>query len=252
MVVYEQRSPDISAAGTSSAERPIYCIEKTKPFVTERDLVEKFTDSAIDNDSINGYFCELDAGNGVADIVVYKLRRDWENYSSLISIKPQWAYALKALPYRKTFDLDMLRKLTGLSKKTALKVLNEYINAGFCRKNSLGWIKEKQPRPPVVQMHAIEAKLRDWRKALYQASRYLDFAHQSWVLLDNKYCHLALENSREFTRRSIGLLTVSPNGDFKVLINAKTSAPRSQISYWNANVTLMRNISTLDNFSYTS
>ena len=242
MVIYPLRSSNISDMRAYNLTDELFSIEKTDPFVSEFELVDKFMNVTNLNDTINGYTSEFDAGNGVADIVLYKLRSDWNRYANITKIKPQWANALIVLPYRKLFDLNYFSNLTCVTRATALRILNDYIEAGYCQKRKSGWIKIKQPRPPIPKMYAIEAKLRDWKKALHQATRYLDFAHQSWVLLDNYYCLPAIENKMEFEKRKIGLMTIRPSGALTILIDAVATAPRSPIRYWNANVTILNKL----------
>lgn len=214
------------------------------PFTSEEALVQDFSryEKFRSNDSY-GHILELDAGNGIADIGIYELRADWQKYVDITSLRPQWTYPLVRLPYRKVFQVDDFRALACVSHQTAKKILREYSLAGFCNKTSRGWIKLHQPRAPVNRIYAIEAKLRDWRKALYQASRYHDFAHQSWVLIDHYYCATALKNRSEFIRRNVGLASIEKDGKLIIHINSKINSPKSQFRYWYAaNLILKQNL----------
>lgn len=59
---------------------------------------------------------------------------------------------------------------------------------------------------------AIEAKLRNWKRALYQAFRYKWFAFYSYVVLDSRYIKPALRNIEEFEHRNVGLAEIDLNG----------------------------------------
>jgi len=213
---------------------------ETTPFIAEADLVDKFESATkpfiFDR---TGFLAELDAGNGIADIAIYKQRKDWTNYSDLTHLKPQWVYPMVALPYRKLFSTSQFSKLACISEKTASKILNMFCDIGFCTKSVNGWIKIKQPRAPIKQIFSIEAKLRDWKRALYQATRYLEFSHQSWVLLDSHYSKPAIKNLQEFQIRNIGLLTMNSSGEINIINNSISSPPKSLYRYWFANTVIL-------------
>lgn len=205
------------------------------PFASEEALIQDFSlrEKLKSNNSL-GYILELDAGNGIADIGLYELREDYKKYADIASVRPQWTYPLVRLPYRKKFLLEDFKTLACVSQKTARIILNEYSLAGFCSKTSRGWIKLHQPRPPINKIYAIEAKLRNWKKALFQASRYHDFATQSWVLLDHYYCRVAIKNKNEFIKRNVGLASIEKDGKLLVHIKPENSKPKSQYRYWYA------------------
>ena len=56
-----------------------------------------------------------------------------------------------------------------------------------------------------VEVVAIEAKLRLWRKALAQAQAYRVFANQALVVLDGNQVQVTEELRREFSAASVGL-----------------------------------------------
>ena len=215
-------------------------VEQPVSFSSESELVQTFTTNSHKNISNHlEWASELNAGNGIADIVLYNTRKDWKNNSSLAMIRPQMANSLVALPYRKSFDIEYFSSLACISKSTSERVLKEFSLAGYCDKSASGWIKLKQPRPPIANIYAIEAKLKDWRRALLQATSYQEFANQSWVLMDSKFCKKAMENKLEFTKRNVGLISISPDGKLNPLIGCSTIMPKSQYRFWYANVLLL-------------
>ncbi|MCM8885616.1 MAG: hypothetical protein LC541_20345 [Candidatus Thiodiazotropha sp.] len=234
---------EVSKSNLQNNEMDISYTSSPSPFLSEKALVREFSNLAkFRVDSSIGHTMELNAGNGIADIGIYKLRADWKNYANIALLRPQWAYPLVSLPYRKTFNENILKTLACVSNKSAKIILKQYCAAGFCHKNSSGWIKVHQPRNPINQIYAIEAKLRDWKKALYQATRYHEFAHQSWVLLDHYYSGIALKNKNEFIKRNVGLASIERDGKLSIHINSVTSAPRSPYRYWFATSLILREI----------
>lgn len=73
------------------------------------------------------------------------------------------------------------------------------------------------------ELFAFEAKISKWRNALNQAYRNSSFAHYSYVLLPSSAVRIAIENSKEFSRRSIGLCSIKPD-----IIQIEIEAPKNE------------------------
>ncbi|KRS22457.1 hypothetical protein AAY72_03205 [Alishewanella sp. WH16-1] len=231
---------DISLLSRSYATIPVY---QSEAFDTEFDLVNKFEDLMTVFLS-NQYTLEreFDCGYGIADAVLFKHRLG-ESVVDLSQISPDWAYTLKTLPYRKSFDINFIRTISGVSLSSAKKALDEFVNAGFCvRKPDAQFVKIKQPRTLTSNIVAFEAKLRDWKKALIQASRYKTFANESWVLLDRSQANAAISNLAEFEKFNIGLATFSTDGTYDVYHEPTTETARSSIAFWKANTLLAKRL----------
>ena len=56
--------------------------------------------------------------------------------------------------------------------------------------------------------YAFEAKLTNWRRALFQAFRYKAFVNKSYVILDSDFVNPALSQLDRFHRSNVGLLCV--------------------------------------------
>jgi len=59
-----------------------------------------------------------------------------------------------------------------------------------------------------IQAIAFEMKIKNWRRALTQAFRYLAFAHYAYVVMDDAFCRPAIQNIRLFRKSNIGLLSI--------------------------------------------
>lgn len=205
------------------------------PFCSESSLIEEFlTVIRLPEAQSVFVYSELDAGNGIADVAIMAKRRNNEKYRFLSQLKPQWVYPIVALPYRKLFDTELFANLACLSSVTAARILRKCCDLGVCEKRSHGWIKTIQPRAPYNKIYAIEAKLRDWRRALFQASRYQEFSHQSWVLLDSHYAAPAISHIDEFKRRNLGLLVLGKSGHLMSICEPSIAEPKSMYRYWYA------------------
>lgn len=229
--------PDFQNSDLSSPSCFSY-LKKTFPFESEDSLVNEFK-NITKTKNIKprsrkkfGLVTELESGNGIADIVVFKLRSNWKEYSGISTLNPRWTSILISLPYRKVFTINDFIKIACCSNQTAEKILKAFEQSNFIIKAKHGWLKIKQPRPPINTIYAIEAKIKDWKRALYQASRYKEFANQSWVLLDNHYCRPALDNLGEFKKRNIGLLTIDAESNINVIVESLTQMPNVDYRYW--------------------
>ncbi|PTP42745.1 hypothetical protein [Vibrio splendidus] len=211
-------------------------------FRTELDLVLRFEELVTSRISSNFKLeKEFDCGFGIADAVLFKYR-DIE-IDRLSKINPSWAYTLKSLPYRRTFSTKDVVDISGATTQSCKLALKQFIEAGYCvEKRDDVYVKVKQPKPVSNKIVAIEAKLKNWKRALWQASRYKTFSNESWVLLDRKHVKPALENIDVFKKFNIGLATFSTDTCYEVFFKPKIDVHKSEIAYWKANTILAQRI----------
>lgn len=74
------------------------------------------------------------------------------------------------------------------------------------------------------ELVAIEAKLKNWKSALYQAYKNTSFANYSYVLLPPESLKSAIKNKEEFIKRKVGILTLD-NGEIKIILKAERIFP---------------------------
>ncbi|KKK71186.1 hypothetical protein LCGC14_2916450, partial [marine sediment metagenome] len=75
---------------------------------------------------------------------------------------------------------------------------------------------------------AIEAKLKDWKRALKQAYRYKWFAEYSYVVMDAHYSNSAIKNINVFEKYNVGLATITTTGELKRYYNPTRERPFDQ------------------------
>lgn len=218
-------------------------MKKIARFESESDLVRLAKEIvAPARNGIFGLADEFDCSDGIADLVLYRLRPNLQRSQGLQHLSPRWAAALHALPYRKGFTADWFAATNLITRRRALQALNEYQRAGFCKPMVTKglWIKTRQPQPLVTEIYAVEAKLRAWKRALAQASRYRAFSHESWVLLDAASIKPALAGLDLFVEQNVGLATLSTEGTFLRHYVPEKKAPTDAWRYWLANVLIAR------------
>jgi hypothetical protein len=148
------------------------------------------------------------------------------------------------LPLGMTIDVKGFSTRFGISESSAHGALAAYADANYCiyKPDGRAWIKTREPMPVAERIVALEAKLRDWRRALYQAVQYASYAFEVWVVLDTAFLQPALVHVDEFEKRGIGLLALSENGESEVVSAAARKPPRSHERFWQANAEIVRRL----------
>lgn len=211
----------------------------TEAFLSESNLVQGFLSVMTGTEGKSFHvLTEVASVNGIADVVMFRRHRGSQP-SSLSDVPPRWAFALRAIPYRKKFTTEEFCGLALVQPKTARGVLQSFVDAGYCKFTNAYWIKIRQPVPVATEIIAVEAKLKDWNRALKQAYRYLDFANSTWVLLDEKRIEPAFKKIHEFQRLNVGLASISSNSaTITVYFSPRKQKPRSEVRFWQANAIL--------------
>jgi hypothetical protein len=187
---------------------------------------------------------EFNTSSGIADLLGIGLTTAGTAGPALGRIPPKWAYALHCLPHEEPFTSDHLAALANVSLASARSVLRVFGESGFCEQvpQSRQWIKTSQPEPIATRIVAVEAKLRDWRRALYQAAQHTAYASHSWVVLDLTALPNARRYEHEFENRGVGLAGLSTDGEIEVVVEASENTPRLHSRYWQANAEIARRL----------
>jgi hypothetical protein len=85
---------------------------------------------------------------------------------------------------------------------------------------------------PFTNVVAIEAKLKDWSRALVQAYRNKQFAEESWVLIDHAYARSALTNATRFAHSGVGLASLDSSGNLFIHVVSERREPLSRTHEW--------------------
>lgn len=186
-------------------------------FIAEKDLIQAFMNVAANflrlnvGKSISPYFLveEFDSQCGVVDIVMGTYSRLDQKELSRKSISGNWARPISNFTEDQEIEMNGFMQTFGISKTTARTRFKEYSEAGFIKKVSNGQYKVVKEYKIVTEtVISIEAKLRNWKRALQQATRYKRFSNNSYVLLDEKHIGPALKSINIFKERNIGLISM--------------------------------------------
>lgn len=197
-------------------------------FESEKELVSllKETIESTYMDMPIKIFNEVSLGFGIADLVVSNLdlskNRPEELYCQLGTTE---IHVFTLLENRKSLTLPEIIDITRINKYRLQVALNELENRGLVQCQSEKYFIIKEFELSFKLNYAVEAKLRDWKRALKQAYRYLWFADYSYVVMDDYYSGPALKQIDLFKQYNVGLASINSEGELKRYYNPKRQEP---------------------------
>jgi hypothetical protein len=84
---------------------------------------------------------------------------------------------------------------------------------------------------PECEIWCFEGKLRDWKRALYQATRYRAFAHRSFVVMPEDCIQAAERQVDRFRLARVGLISLDDSGRFRTITKPRSKEPRSSVMF---------------------
>ncbi|MFA6400016.1 MAG: hypothetical protein WCX31_00090 [Salinivirgaceae bacterium] len=171
-------------------------------------------------------FEEVSLGYGIADIIISRLKKP------LINIEPSFPVLnvsdiniFNLIQINEGITFDTILDTTKGSRESLIKSLDVLIRSNYLyTRNSAFFIRENYELP-FHENFAIEAKLKDWKRALNQAYRYKWFAEYSYVVLDSHFANPAIKNMDLFSKFNIGLASISKDGKLIKYFTPKRHQP---------------------------
>lgn len=90
-----------------------------------------------------------------------------------------------------------------------------------------GFVLGPAYRIPRAEIWSFELKLRDWRRALYQATRYRAFSQRSFVVMPSDQDGPARRQKDRFRLAGVGLASFDPVRGIRVHVSPRRITPRS-------------------------
>ena len=221
-------------------------------FKKEKDLVDAFSINIkkflrkILNKSINRYFVikEFDSYIGIADLILGTYKPYLSKRTCREPINLNWIYPLIDFKLKEVISVDEFMDKYGVSKKSALSRLSNYTEASFLNKiDNYQYRVIKKYEFVTDNVVAVEAKLENWRRALFQANRYKKFSDFTYVLLDESYANSAISNIEEFKINNIGLITMNNSG-FNIHYLSQEKNPKKENYFVRVNEAAYSNFSS--------
>ncbi|WP_141552618.1 MULTISPECIES: helix-turn-helix transcriptional regulator [Bacillus cereus group] len=188
------------------------------------------------NEGTNKYIIkrEIDCWQGRADLVTAEVKGDsCINNEQAIAMSNLTNAQILALLHKKApRSIQYLRNKTCLSEQTVKKSLRELMNLNVVTIDYKGnYIFHSDFQIPKVTFNAYEAKLHNWKRALYQAIQYYGFSQYSWVIMPEQYIKPAQQNIYSFKENGIGLIGMDKHGNRKIYLKAKKNQPSRKAFY---------------------
>lgn len=203
-------------------------------FESEKQLVNEVLDclqsslckSLIDLQSEHQVLLqEVDLGYGIADIVLTHTSEHLEKretFLNLIEIR-----LLKIISRSAGIKIELISERTKLNRRKTLLAITNLINLNLVQiKNDEVYPQNEYVRT-VTKTIAIEAKLKNWQRALKQAYRYKWFSHKTFVCLPVDSINPALKNIEKFKQMGVGLLGFSESMGIQTLYEHESEEPIS-------------------------
>lgn len=178
---------------------------------------------------------EVDAGVGVADLVLAKRSpRSTKALQAAAMVSPRLAVLLKQGVGDAIKSRAELAAFLGTSEGAAQRVAAQLIAAGVATHSRGSLTISGLRTPPFEQLIAVEAKISDWQRVLVQAYRNLQFADESWVVLDHAFARPAIAQLDRFRIAGVGLASVERGRGLFIHHAAATQGPMSLAKRWQA------------------
>lgn len=162
------------------------------------------------------FLTELDCGYGIADVVFYNLDKKIvsKRYSNkLLQFTKGQLQTILALQENKSVSITYLKKRLSFSEAyIKYHILRFLIENGIITEDNQEYRLSFDYVVGLKETIAIEAKLQDWKKGLYQAYRYKWFAEESYLAIYEKNLSRPLKALEQFKKLNVGLMSVGRNG----------------------------------------
>jgi hypothetical protein len=186
-------------------------------------------------------FMEHEGGFGRPDLLLYSMSPNARlDIRALADLNPRLAPLLSVSAAESISTYGALAAAMGVSEPDARKVARMLQRLGRLQIEGATIKLEPIRAFPFQEIVAIEAKLRDWRRALTQAYRYRHFSSEAWVLLDHGSISAALSRLDQFKATGIGLASFSLAGDLYVHISALNQPLQNEPLAWRTQAMLAR------------
>lgn len=166
-------------------------------------------------------FEEVSLGYGVADLVLTQMVKNKEKNLTLEekTLDSTDINILFLIKSNKEITLEEIIETTKINKSRVNKSIEKLLQKEYIKTLDEKITSYRNYQFPFKANFAIEAKLRDWKKALKQAYRYKWFAEYSYVVLDEKYSKSATNNIYLFKKYNVGLASIDSLGKIKKYFN---------------------------------
>lgn len=180
-----------------------------------------------------GSITESTCSEGRADLVWARLRQAKETEAlrrcASILQQPRSSRILVLLKQNAVRTEYFLHEKTGITQGTLRRTLRELIRFGL--------VTEPEPKRFVLgqklwfsdlEIYSFEFKLDNWKRALYQATRYRSFSHRVFVVLPLELSSVVKPHVDRFRLLNVGLVVHGRDGQSQQIFRPRKQAPPSR------------------------
>ncbi|HRN96981.1 MAG TPA: hypothetical protein PLZ58_00820 [Candidatus Saccharibacteria bacterium] len=204
--------------------------------MNEADFVEKLQRFYENKNKLT--LREVNFSYGRPDLVIldvdrdkFKLREKREQFSTLLNRK--FFEVLSIMPdiddrSATPIGLREISERSGISQSyVRSSILSELKSGGFVKQIDGGYVKVNGWVPIAKTVTAIEAKLSDWKRGIWQANRYSNVADKVYLAMPPEYIHRV--DIDECKRKGVGLISFDPlTSKHKVLVKPSKQVPQDR------------------------
>lgn len=166
---------------------------------------------------------EVNLGYGIADLVVASYGNvDGSRKTFLNSTQIK---ILKIIEKNPGIQVSKIIDKTKESSKIINNSLDVLASENFIQISADGINLNSKYVPTLTNAVALEAKLKNWKRALKQAYRYKWFSDWSYVCLPSSNIKPATMNIEYFKQLQVGLISVSKDNGYNIIYNPRHTKP---------------------------
>jgi predicted transcriptional regulator len=186
---------------------------------------------------------EVSLGYGIADIVVAKYSNkntiERSNFLNFFDVS-----LVKIIKNKKQIGIEEIIKITKSSKPKVHISLKKLIDNKIITTEKETYYSFCNYKSILTNSIAIEAKLKNWKRALNQAYRYKWFSQKSFVFIPEENIQPAYNNLELFKKMNVGLGTISKSKKINILFKPKKERPYSEEMWMFLNECILVNLSS--------
>ena len=175
---------------------------------------------------------ESTCSDGRADLVcarfVTNARLAFLRHRADLLVRPLPSRILASLSSDVPRTYEELLTATGVTSPTLRRTMEVLADAKLVIPDDDRYHLAQQARLPEVEIDSFEFKLSNWRRALYQATRYRCFSHRVYVVLPPEAIPAARSSKGAFEKLNVGMLLHDEDGYSEQIVRPKKKAPASR------------------------
>ncbi|MBL0427948.1 hypothetical protein [Ramlibacter alkalitolerans] len=171
-------------------------------------------------------------------VLTKRAPRSTDSLRALANVSPRLAVLLQRGVGDEIRSRRELAAALGASERAAQRVISQLSMAGLAKQAGSSLNIATVKSPPYDRLIAVEAKISNWQRVLVQAYRNLQFADESWVVLDNAFVRPAVAQVARFEAAGVGLASIARGRGLVIHHAAPAYGPMSPSKRWQARAVL--------------